>query len=133
MASVEIAGLRKNYGDVVALRDINLSIAAGSFYTLLGPSGCGKTTLLRTIAGFHDQDAGSIRIADGAVVMVTFGDVVWTGAVFTARAALVYNVSKGNRAVAVFDFGAEKVTPPSGEFRVVIPPAARDSAILRFN
>jgi iron(III) transport system ATP-binding protein len=62
MASVEIDGLRKKYGDVVALRDITLSIAAGSFYTLLGPSGCGKTTLLRTIAGFHDQDAGTIRI-----------------------------------------------------------------------
>lgn len=62
MASVEISGLRKLYGDVVALLDINASIPSGSFYTLLGPSGCGKTTLLRTIAGFHDQNAGTIRV-----------------------------------------------------------------------
>ena len=62
MALVEIAGLRKLYGDVVALSDINVSVASGSFYTLLGPSGCGKTTLLRTIAGFHNQDAGQILV-----------------------------------------------------------------------
>ena len=62
MASVEIVNLRKSYGDVVALTDIELSIASGSFFTLLGPSGCGKTTLLRTIAGFHFQDAGRIII-----------------------------------------------------------------------
>ncbi|EAR52751.1 hypothetical protein OG2516_00954 [Oceanicola granulosus HTCC2516] len=67
MASVEISGLRKLYADVVALEDINLSIPTGSFYTLLGPSGCGKTTLLRTIAGFHRQNAGSIAI-DGAAI-----------------------------------------------------------------
>lgn len=67
MASVEISGLRKLYGDVVALLDINASIPSGSFYTLLGPSGCGKTTLLRTIAGFHDQNAGTIRIDDKAI------------------------------------------------------------------
>ncbi len=62
MASVEISGLRKLYGDVVALSDINVSIPSGAFYTLLGPSGCGKTTLLRTIAGFHLQDAGTIEV-----------------------------------------------------------------------
>lgn len=62
MASVEITGLRKLYGDVVALSDINITIPSGSFFTLLGPSGCGKTTLLRTIAGFHDQNAGQISV-----------------------------------------------------------------------
>ncbi|MEJ6745229.1 MAG: ABC transporter ATP-binding protein [Yoonia sp.] len=62
MASVEITGLRKLYGDVVALSDINISIPSGSFFTLLGPSGCGKTTLLRTIAGFHAQNAGQILV-----------------------------------------------------------------------
>jgi iron(III) transport system ATP-binding protein len=67
MASVEITGLRKLYGTVVALEDINVSIASGSFYTLLGPSGCGKTTLLRTIAGFHDQNAGQI-VVNGAPI-----------------------------------------------------------------
>ncbi len=67
MASVEITGLRKLYGDVVALSDITLTIPSGAFYTLLGPSGCGKTTLLRTIAGFHAQTSGQIAV-DGAPI-----------------------------------------------------------------
>uniref|UniRef100_UPI003100CE82 ABC transporter ATP-binding protein n=1 Tax=Neorhizobium sp. EC2-8 TaxID=3129230 RepID=UPI003100CE82 len=62
MSAVEISNIRKSYGDVVALSDINISIPSGSFFTLLGPSGCGKTTLLRTIAGFHQQDNGSIAV-----------------------------------------------------------------------
>lgn len=62
MSSVEISNIRKSYGKVVALSEINISIESGSFYTLLGPSGCGKTTLLRTIAGFHFQDSGTISI-----------------------------------------------------------------------
>ena len=64
MASVKITGLRKLYGQTVALENIDISIPSGAFYTLLGPSGCGKTTLLRTIAGFHEQTAGRIAIDD---------------------------------------------------------------------
>lgn len=67
MSSVEISGLRKSYGNVVALSDINVSIISGQFYTLLGPSGCGKTTLLRTIAGFHYQDLGTITVNGTAI------------------------------------------------------------------
>ena len=67
MASVEIINLRKSYGNVLALSDIEIEIGTGSFYTLLGPSGCGKTTLLRTIAGFHFQDAGRILV-DGVEI-----------------------------------------------------------------
>jgi iron(III) transport system ATP-binding protein len=67
MAAVEISGVRKSYGPVVALSHINISIPSGTFFTLLGPSGCGKTTLLRTIAGFHQQDSGSIAI-DGRAI-----------------------------------------------------------------
>lgn len=67
MASVEISNVKKYYGKVLALSDMNLSIPSGSFHTLLGPSGCGKTTLLRTIAGFHFQDTGTISI-DGKAI-----------------------------------------------------------------
>lgn len=67
MSSVEISGLRKSYGDVVALSNIDISIQSGQFYTLLGPSGCGKTTLLRTIAGFHYQDSGSIIVDEKSI------------------------------------------------------------------
>lgn len=63
MAEVLISNVKKSYGEVVALHDISLEVPSGSFFTLLGPSGCGKTTLLRTIAGFHHQDSGSISVA----------------------------------------------------------------------
>ena len=62
-ADVELAGVRKSYGDVVAVAGVDLSVARGEFFTLLGPSGSGKTTTLRLIAGFERPDAGRIRLA----------------------------------------------------------------------
>src|SRR3954449_3059013 len=56
-------GLRKAYGDVVALEHLDLDIAQGEFFTLLGPSGSGKTTTLRVIAGFERPDAGRVELA----------------------------------------------------------------------
>lgn len=67
MARVQINNIKKSYGSVVALQDITLDIPSGSFFTLLGPSGCGKTTLLRTLAGFHSQDHGSLLVDDQAL------------------------------------------------------------------
>jgi putative spermidine/putrescine transport system ATP-binding protein len=60
---IRLRGLRKSYGDVVALAGIDLDIARGEFFTLLGPSGSGKTTTLRLIAGFEQPDAGEVQLA----------------------------------------------------------------------
>jgi spermidine/putrescine transport system ATP-binding protein len=65
--SVEFAGVTKRFGEVVAVRDLNLEVGRGMFFTLLGPSGCGKTTTLRMVAGFEEPDSGRIRL-DGADV-----------------------------------------------------------------
>jgi putative spermidine/putrescine transport system ATP-binding protein len=62
MPMVEIRGLRKEYGPVVALHETDLEVRAGEFLTLLGPSGSGKTTLLNLIAGMAAPSAGSIAI-----------------------------------------------------------------------
>ena len=51
------------FGDFEALRDINVHVKEGQFYTFLGPSGCGKTTTLRTITGFIEPSAGSVFMA----------------------------------------------------------------------
>lgn len=59
--SLSVEHLDKFFGDFQALRDISFHIEPGTFVTLLGPSGCGKTTLLRTIAGFLEPDAGVVR------------------------------------------------------------------------
>jgi spermidine/putrescine ABC transporter ATP-binding subunit len=61
--SVDIVGVTKTFGSVVAVDAIDLHVAPGEFIALLGPSGCGKTTTLRMLAGFDDPDAGSIRIS----------------------------------------------------------------------
>ena len=60
---ITLTGVNKHYGDYHALRDIDLEIAEGEFFSLLGPSGCGKTTLLRTIAGFESVSSGLVAIA----------------------------------------------------------------------
>src|SRR5437660_5059082 len=59
---VRLSGIRKTYGDVVAVDHVDLEIAAGEFFTLLGPSGSGKTTTLRLIAGFERPDRGRIAL-----------------------------------------------------------------------
>ena len=59
---VRLVGVRKAYGDVVAVDRVDLEIASGEFFTLLGPSGSGKTTTLRLIAGFERPDAGRIEL-----------------------------------------------------------------------
>ncbi|WP_027052325.1 ABC transporter ATP-binding protein [Mesorhizobium erdmanii] len=60
--AVEFRDIDIAYGKFVAVRDFSLSIAKGSFVTLLGPSGCGKTTILRSIAGLVDISGGQIMI-----------------------------------------------------------------------
>jgi putative spermidine/putrescine transport system ATP-binding protein len=60
--AVRLSGIRRTYGEVVAVRDLDLDIAEGEFFTLLGPSGSGKTTTLRVIAGFERPDAGRVEL-----------------------------------------------------------------------
>jgi len=60
--AVRLSGIRRVYGDVVAVAGVDLEIGAGEFFTLLGPSGSGKTTTLRVIAGFERPDAGRVEL-----------------------------------------------------------------------
>src|SRR5438034_242638 len=67
VASVELRGLTKRYGDVAVVDSISLTIEHGHLVCLLGPSGCGKTTTLRLIAGFIEPSGGEIRVGDKLV------------------------------------------------------------------
>jgi len=60
MVEVRVENIRKTYGKVEALRGVSLKFRSGGLTAILGPSGCGKTTLLRSIAGFIEVDAGRI-------------------------------------------------------------------------
>jgi putative spermidine/putrescine transport system ATP-binding protein len=68
--AVRLRGIRRAFGDVVAIENLDLDIAAGEFFTLLGPSGSGKTTTLRVIAGFEQPDAGTIELGGRDVTRV---------------------------------------------------------------
>ena len=66
LPAIELVGVRKEFrtgGDVVAaVREMDLQIAEGEFFSLLGPSGCGKTTTMRVVAGFEEPTAGTVRL-----------------------------------------------------------------------
>ena len=64
---VKVSGVRKGFAGTVALQGVSFDVALGSTVSLLGPSGCGKTTMLRSIAGLENPDAGSISIGDSVV------------------------------------------------------------------
>jgi len=60
--SLDVVNLRKSWGPVEILSDVNFGIEPGGFLTLLGPSGCGKSTILRLVSGLDDVSGGEIRI-----------------------------------------------------------------------
>ena len=67
MSEVQYKNIKKNFGSVEVLKDINLKIDNQKFVVLLGPSGCGKTTLLRMTAGLESISSGDISI-EGNVI-----------------------------------------------------------------
>ena len=62
MSSLAIRNVRKIFGNVEVLKDIDLEIGSGEFLILVGPSGCGKSTLLSIIAGLDTASSGDIVI-----------------------------------------------------------------------
>ncbi|PZQ63702.1 MAG: ABC transporter ATP-binding protein [Phenylobacterium zucineum] len=67
---IELNGVRRRHGAVVALDGVDLSVAAGEFVALVGGSGSGKTTLLKTINGLGRPDAGQVRVAGEDVAAI---------------------------------------------------------------
>ncbi|MGK0740645.1 ABC transporter ATP-binding protein [Leucobacter sp. Z1108] len=61
-AAVSLQGIAKQFGDLTAVKDLDIDIRGGEFFSMLGPSGSGKTTVLRMIAGFEEPTAGKILL-----------------------------------------------------------------------
>ena len=91
-----------------------------------GYSAGGNTLVISTspTAGNNNQNTPTTYIS--------FENTTWANASFTARAALIYNASKGNKSVAVLDFGSDK-TASNTPFQIQFPQATANSAILRIS
>ena len=61
--AVQLASLRKVYGNVVAVDDVNFEVERGSVFCLIGPNGAGKTTAIECLEGLRRQDSGSVLVA----------------------------------------------------------------------
>jgi sn-glycerol 3-phosphate transport system ATP-binding protein len=74
VAEVEFRGVSRHFGDVVALRGLDLAVGDGEFLILVGPSGCGKSTALRLLAGLDKPTSGQVRIAGRDVTRLGPGE-----------------------------------------------------------
>jgi hypothetical protein len=106
----------------------------------LATADLGATTTLYTVAG---ETSGTGYVAGGNVMTgvtvltsgttayVDFANTVWSPANFTARGALIYNASKGNKSIAVLDFGSDKTTTTT--FTVQMPVNTATNALIRIS
>ena len=109
MARIELVGLNKTFGGIIAVKDLSCAIEDGEFVVLVGPSGCGKTTTLRMIAGFEDPSAGEVRI-DGRVVNDLEPRDRGLGMVFQTHALFPHKTVKEN-----IEFGLRMKRMPAAE------------------
>lgn len=65
---INIVNLNKSFDNKAVLKNVNLNIKDGEFFSIIGPSGCGKTTLLRMIAGFISPDSGAIYLGNENII-----------------------------------------------------------------
>ena len=68
--AIELININKQFQDFIAVKDINIQIKKGEFFSLLGPSGCGKTTTLRMIAGLENPTSGKILLEEKDVTNI---------------------------------------------------------------
>lgn len=93
--AIELRGLSKTYGDLDAVRQLELSIRSGEFFTLLGPSGCGKSTTLRMVAGLEAPTEGQVYL-EGKDVTATAPERRSTSTVFQDYALFPHLTVLGN-------------------------------------
>jgi len=85
VSAIEVRGLRKSYGGIVAVDGVDLTVASGEVFALLGPNGAGKTTTVEILEGYRKRDAGTVS------VLAT--DPATAGAAWRARIGMVLQTS----------------------------------------
>jgi hypothetical protein len=110
-----------NLGSATTVYSSTNEVPNGSGYTT------GGNTLVISVSPTSGNNSLSVPTA-----FISFSNTSWTSATFTARAALIYNVTQGNKSVAVLDFGADK-TVTNDTFQIIFPTADANSAIVRIS
>jgi multiple sugar transport system ATP-binding protein len=107
MSTLELRAVRKSYGSVQIIKDVNLTVNDKEFVVLVGPSGCGKSTLLRMIAGLEEIVSGEMLI-DGEVMNDVSADARGLAMVFQSYALYPHMTVADNMAFALKLAGATK-------------------------
>lgn len=114
-------------GDVFKLALYTSSVTLGASTTVYAATNeVGASGSYAASGGALTNNGASTSGTSG---IVDFADLTFTSATITARGCLIYNSSKGNRAVGTFDFGSDK-TSTNGNFTIVFPAAAAGTAVL---
>ncbi|HET7714237.1 MAG TPA: sn-glycerol-3-phosphate ABC transporter ATP-binding protein UgpC [Bauldia sp.] len=119
MSEVRLEAVRKNFGSVEIIRDVDLAIASGEFVVFVGPSGCGKSTLLRMISGLESVASGRILIDGRDVTRLAPGE---------RQVAMVfqsYALYPHMTAVENMSFGLRMTGAPRAEIEARVAEAAR--------
>ena len=117
------------------IHDFNTDTFKIALYLATADLGASTTVYVTTGetsgTGYTAGGEAMTGISVNAAGFVSFANVTWNPAVFTARGALIYNSTKGNKAVAVLDFGSDKTA--SNTFLVQMPANTVTSALIRFS
>lgn len=87
---LEVRGVRKAFGGVVANNNVSLSVPEGKIVGLIGPNGSGKTTLFNSIVGYHPIDAGSIRFRGEEISSMRVPSIARLGLLRTFQQTRIY-------------------------------------------
>ena len=134
-------GLTTSFKHQIILAEQNLStdvlwIALYTAFSDIGPNTTVYTTDNEVVgsgytAGGQQLQNVTIGVSSDGVIFIDFDNVVWPAASFTARGALIYNVTQANASIAVLDFGADK-TCVNQTFTVTMPANTSTTALIRF-
>ncbi|MDA7969995.1 MAG: ABC transporter ATP-binding protein [Gammaproteobacteria bacterium] len=89
-AIIEIRGVTKSFGGVVANKNLSMTVEAGGITGLIGPNGSGKTTLFNSIVGYHPIDAGSIKFEGREISKLPVQKIARLGLLRTFQQTRIY-------------------------------------------
>lgn len=119
--------------------DLDTDVLKVALYTSAATLGASTTAYTTSnevvgagyVAGGNTLTGATVTL-DGTTAVVDFNDVSWAASTITARGALIYNSSKSNKAIAVLDFGSDKVSSV-GTFTISFPAATAGSAVIQIS